>query len=51
MPTSFNEAKIKLVEHFNWKRVAVLYDFSADAALYVKVCIQQIDSILPSVVQ
>ncbi|XP_074616594.1 gamma-aminobutyric acid type B receptor subunit 2-like [Acropora palmata] len=37
IPTSFNGAKIKLVEHFNWKRVAVLYDFSTDAALYVKV--------------
>ncbi|XP_074617778.1 uncharacterized protein LOC141876878 [Acropora palmata] len=37
IPTSFNGAKIKLVEHFNWKRVAVLYDFSTDAALYVEV--------------
>ena len=37
------------MEHFNWKRVAVLYDFSTDAALYVEVCIQQIDSMLPCV--
>ena len=35
---SFNEAKIKLVEYFNWTRVAVVYDFSTDAGLYVKVC-------------
>ena len=34
------------MEHFNWKRVAVLYDFSTDAALYVEVCIQQIDCML-----
>ena len=37
------------MEHFNWKRVAVLYDFSTDAALYVEVRIQQIDSMLPCV--
>ena len=37
------------MEHFNWQRVAVLYDFSTDAALYVEVCIQQIDSMLPCV--
>ncbi|XP_068708360.1 gamma-aminobutyric acid type B receptor subunit 1-like [Montipora foliosa] len=37
IPESFNEAKIKLVEYFNWTRVAVVYDFSTDAGLYVKV--------------
>ncbi|XP_068708409.1 gamma-aminobutyric acid type B receptor subunit 1-like isoform X2 [Montipora foliosa] len=37
IPESFNEAKIKLVEYFNWTRVAVVYDFSSDAGLYVKV--------------
>ncbi|XP_068724808.1 gamma-aminobutyric acid type B receptor subunit 1-like [Montipora capricornis] len=37
IPESFNEAKIKLVEYFNWTRVAVVYDFSTDAGRYVKV--------------
>ena len=38
IPESFNEAKIKLVEYFNWTRVAVVYDFSTGAGRYVKVC-------------
>ena len=38
LPESFNEAKIKLVEYFNWNRVAVVFDFSTDAGLYLKVC-------------
>ncbi|XP_068724807.1 gamma-aminobutyric acid type B receptor subunit 1-like [Montipora capricornis] len=37
IPESFNEAKIKLVEYFNWTRVAVVYDFSTYAGLYLKV--------------
>ena len=38
IPESFNEAKIKLVEYFNWTRVAVVYDISTYAGRYVKVC-------------
>lgn len=35
---TFNKAIIKMVEFFGWKRAAVVYDFSKDGGLYVRVC-------------
>ena len=38
-PTEFtlNAANVRLMDYFNWKRVAIVYDFLETGGLYVKV--------------
>ena len=35
--STFNAANFKLMDHFKWKRAAILYDFLDTGGLYVKV--------------
>ena len=34
---AFNAANIRLMDYFNWKRAAIVYDFLEKGGLYVKV--------------
>lgn len=38
-PFTFNAARTKLVEYFNWKRAAIVYDFVDEGGLFVQVCL------------
>ena len=35
--STFNKAKEGLMQHFNWKKAAVVYDFLEEGGIYVKV--------------
>ena len=34
---AFNAANVRLMDHFKWKRAAIVYDFMDAGGLYVKV--------------
>jgi len=35
-PFTFNAANFRLMDYFNWKRAAIVYDFLETGGLYVK---------------